>query len=579
MRRRTLTTTLVALTAAVSLTGCGVGDSIVGLRDAPAERTDTAPLNVDGAEKVAARVLDAATAARGAAGAEAAKAQPTVLAGAALAQAQAATKLGAVSASDPLQQGQRPAGRRDLARLGVAARHARRHPRPGQQDPDAARPHVDGGRGPVQGLRVRPDAARHERAGDGRPRRRRAARQARRQGRRAAVPDRGPGRLCRRRSTTRSRWPPRPSRPRTPTPPRCAPRRRRQVKALGALATFSQAHTPVPQHTIAFRLADGGTVTFGQLTRRDAITASPTAKELVIPANYSKLVGKTTATKNLVINSLENVVMVVPATGCRHDRRRRRADRLRHGHVGHPHRAVDVRTAVPAPTRPPALRRAAGSPFERIHAMSSTPTPPAGIRGAIDLSALSARRAGTAPAAARPLPATRPPVRPDASGLPEGLLVEVTDATFSEVMNRTLQVPAVLVIWSSAHAQTVGLAERVAGVAARLEGRVFVVSADVQTSPAILQAFQPVIVQAFGQLTVPVTFGLLQGQPVPLFPGLPQDDEIRAVLDQLVQAAVQNGITGRVDLGPGRWRRRRRGRRAAGPAAAAPGGLRRDRPR
>ena len=180
--------------------------------------------------------------------------------------------------------------------------------------------------------------------------------------------------------------------------------------------------------------------------------------------------------------------------------------------------------------------------------MSSTPTPPAGIRGAIDLSALSA---ASGPATRAAAPPTSPGAgAPDASTLPEGLLVEVTDATFSEVMNRTLQVPAVLVIWSSAHEQTVGLAERVAAVAAALDGRVFVVSADVQTSPGILQAFQPVIVQAFGQLTVPVTFGLLQGQPVPLFPGLPQDEEIRGVLDQLVQAAVQNGVTGRVDLGP-----------------------------
>ena len=117
-------------------------------------------------------------------------------------------------------------------------------------------------------------------------------------------------------------------------------------------------------------------------------------------------------------------------------------------------------------------------------------------------------------------------------------------------MNRTLTVPAVLVLWSSAHEQTVGLAERIAAAAVRLEGRLFVVSADVQTSPGILQAFQQVIVQAFGQLTVPVTFGLLQGQPVPLFPGIPKDEEIGLVLDQLVQAAVQNGVTGRVDLGP-----------------------------
>ena len=176
--------------------------------------------------------------------------------------------------------------------------------------------------------------------------------------------------------------------------------------------------------------------------------------------------------------------------------------------------------------------------------MSTTPTPPSGARGAIDLSALGAPPVPTTPATVGGSAGA------DATGLPDGVLVQATDATFSEVMNRTLQVPAVLVLWSSAHEQTVGLAERVAAVAAQLEGRLFVVSADVQTSPAILQAFQQVIVQAFGQLTVPVTFGLLQGQPVPLFPGLPQDEEIRTVLDQLVQAAVQNGITGRVDLGP-----------------------------
>lgn len=183
--------------------------------------------------------------------------------------------------------------------------------------------------------------------------------------------------------------------------------------------------------------------------------------------------------------------------------------------------------------------------------MSTTPTPSFGARGAIDLSAL-ASKAGAPGASAGGAP---PPTPAAASGagapdLPGGILVEVTDATFSEVMNRTLQVPAVLVLWSSAHEQTIGLAERVAAVAAQLEGRLFVISADVQNSPSILQAFQPVIVQAFGQLSVPVTFGLLQGQPVPLFPGVPQDEEIRTILDQLVQAAVQNGITGRVELGP-----------------------------
>ena len=88
-----------------------------------------------------------------------------------------------------------------------------------------------------------------------------------------------------------------------------------QVKSLGTLASFSQAHAPIAHATIAFRLADGGTVTFGQLTRRDVITASAAAKELVIPATYSKLVGTSKASKSLTITSLESVVMVVPAKG------------------------------------------------------------------------------------------------------------------------------------------------------------------------------------------------------------------------------------------------------------------------
>ena len=105
-----------------------------------------------------------------------------------------------------------------------------------------------------------------------------------------------------------------------------------------------------------------------------------------------------------------------------------------------------------------------------------------------------------------------------------------------------------LVLWGSAYPQTRELFETVVRVAASLEGRLLVLSADLSTSPELLQAFQPLLVQAFGQPSVPATFGLLQGQPVPLFPGVVPESEVRAVFDQLLQAAVQNGITGRVEL-------------------------------
>jgi len=183
--------------------------------------------------------------------------------------------------------------------------------------------------------------------------------------------------------------------------------------------------------------------------------------------------------------------------------------------------------------------------------MSETPQP-AGTHGAVDLTSVSAM---TAPGAATsgsgmpagPVPGQPPPAPPR---VPAGLVVEVTGATLQQALSRTVQVPGVLVLWSSAHPQTRQLVDSVTRVAAGLEGRLLVLTADLTAEQELLQAFQPLLQQAFGQPTVPATFGLLQGQPVPLFPGVAPEDQVRLALDQLLQAAVQNGITGRVDLGP-----------------------------
>jgi putative thioredoxin len=177
-------------------------------------------------------------------------------------------------------------------------------------------------------------------------------------------------------------------------------------------------------------------------------------------------------------------------------------------------------------------------------------TPPAGTRGAVDLSSVAGLTTPTSATAGVGAPggalAGRGPESP--SAVPAGLVVEVDAATLQEALNRTLHVPGVLVLWSSAHPQTRELVDTVTRVAASLGGRVLVLTADLSASPELLQAFQPLLVQAFGQPSVPATFGLLQGQPVPLFPGVQPEEEVRTILDQLLQAAVQNGITGRVEL-------------------------------
>ncbi len=183
--------------------------------------------------------------------------------------------------------------------------------------------------------------------------------------------------------------------------------------------------------------------------------------------------------------------------------------------------------------------------------MTQTPDP-AGTRGAVDLTSVTAMTtpgaatsSGGVPGAAAP--GSQPPTAP---AVPEGLVVEVTPENLQQSLTRTVQVAGLLVLWSSGHAQTRQLVDTVARVAARQDGRVLVLTADLTGHPELLQAFQPLLVQAFGQATVPATFGLLQGQPVPLFPGLADEEQVGQAIEQLLQAAVQNGITGRLDLGP-----------------------------
>jgi putative thioredoxin len=75
-------------------------------------------------------------------------------------------------------------------------------------------------------------------------------------------------------------------------------------------------------------------------------------------------------------------------------------------------------------------------------------------------------------------------------------------------------------------------------VAASYEGRFQVVSIDVDTNPGLLQAFQ---VQS-----VPVTLGLVAGQPVPLFAGAQPAEQVRVYVDELLKLAAEHKVTGRV---------------------------------
>lgn len=168
--------------------------------------------------------------------------------------------------------------------------------------------------------------------------------------------------------------------------------------------------------------------------------------------------------------------------------------------------------------------------------------PTRALRGAVDLSGLGGAnqsQPGTptqGPPAAAPAGAAAP-----AAGGGDALLVEADDASFNQIVQRSAAVPAVAVLWSSQHPQSRTLLDDAVDIARGLDGRLQVVGIDITTSPGIAQALQA--------QEVPLALGLVAGQPVPLFSGLVDKEQFRQVLDQLLQLAVQHGVTGRVSGG------------------------------
>lgn len=154
--------------------------------------------------------------------------------------------------------------------------------------------------------------------------------------------------------------------------------------------------------------------------------------------------------------------------------------------------------------------------------MTSHSTSSASFRGAVDLSTLSQSTPAPGPAAGN------------------GLVIEGTDGGFQAIVTGTQKVPAVVVLWSQRMPASADFVQVVTSVAATYEGRFQVVSVDVDVNPGLLQAFQ---VQS-----VPMTLGLVAGQPVPLFLGAQSAEQVRVYVDELLKLAAEHGVTGRVAL-------------------------------
>ena len=179
---------------------------------------------------------------------------------------------------------------------------------------------------------------------------------------------------------------------------------------------------------------------------------------------------------------------------------------------------------------------------------ASRPVPPAAasqlnLRGAVDLSSLKQRTAPPAgqPAAAPPAgpsgavpPSVTAPGAPDTGGQP--LRVEVTEANFQQLVELSAQVPVVFGLWASYSPASGELLNVLEDIINSYGGRLVLGAADIDAFPQLAQPFQ---VQA-----VPTAVAVVKGQPVPLFQGGADEQQVRSLLDELLKVAAANGVTG-----------------------------------
>ncbi|TDO46552.1 putative thioredoxin [Kribbella sp. VKM Ac-2571] len=123
-------------------------------------------------------------------------------------------------------------------------------------------------------------------------------------------------------------------------------------------------------------------------------------------------------------------------------------------------------------------------------------------------------------------------------------MLEVGEANFqSDVIERSLQAPVVVELYSPRSQGSNALGAVLAQLSTEYAGKFLVARIDVDANPQVAQAF--------GVQAVPTVIAILRGQPVPLFQGVLGEPEVRQYLDQLLTVAVANGITGRAEpVGP-----------------------------
>ena len=145
--------------------------------------------------------------------------------------------------------------------------------------------------------------------------------------------------------------------------------------------------------------------------------------------------------------------------------------------------------------------------------MTNAPLNAANLRGAVDLSSL-----------------VRPAASPSGAAPAGAVVRETSDADFTQVLDLSASVPVIVEFVGQQIESALG------PIVESFGGRLALAVVDATRNPQLVQAFQVA--------EVPTVAAVVGGRPLQLFAGMPAEPDVRAVFDQVLQLAAQQGVTG-----------------------------------
>ncbi|MEQ9086009.1 MAG: tetratricopeptide repeat protein [Pontimonas sp.] len=141
------------------------------------------------------------------------------------------------------------------------------------------------------------------------------------------------------------------------------------------------------------------------------------------------------------------------------------------------------------------------------------------LAGAVDLSGLVKKN--------------QVPPAPSGAAAQNSLVRDVDDRTVAALVELSKTVPVILEVYGGEVTPVLG------PIIESYQGRFVLGTVRGESAPELVRALQ---VEG-----IPTVLALIAGQPVPLFKGIPSEPEVRAILDQVLGFAQENGVTGQVD--------------------------------